>query len=326
MGTSGLTVVAFGEALWDLLPTGPVLGGAVLNFAYRINSLGIESQGIASQGARAILVSSLGRDELGEKARDLLENLGMETEFIQWDDEYPTGTVQVELDSDGKPDFTIIENVAYDYIRPTDRTRELVRTAECLCFGTLAQRTETSRTTLMSLLAEFNGPYVFLDINLRRNCYSEETVLASIARANILKLNEDEAPVVSEMIGLPWKSIPDFAESIIAKTSLLYCVVTLGPLGVFAASSKGKMVYLPTFQVNIEDTVGSGDAFSAGFLRSLLQEQSLPEACMFGNALGALVAGQKGATQKVSVNEIRELMARGKPGRMEPRLENFLYR
>ncbi len=137
----GFTIVAFGEALWDLLPTGPVLGGAPLNFAYRVNSL----------GHRSIIVSRLGKDDLGEKAREQIVTLGMDDTCLQWDDAYPTGTVEVYFDEDKNPDYTIIENVAYDYIESSANLENIVKSADCLCFGTLAQRNTVSRQTLLEL-------------------------------------------------------------------------------------------------------------------------------------------------------------------------------
>src|SRR5439155_8340756 len=122
---------------WDLLPTGPVLGGAPCNFAYRVNSL----------GDRGILVTRLGRDELGKKAFGQLEALGMDTSFVQWDDKHPTGSVPVKIDSKGVPDFTIVKDVAYDHLQPADPK------ADAVCFGTLVQRSPASRRALRRLLA-----------------------------------------------------------------------------------------------------------------------------------------------------------------------------
>src|SRR5262245_54023321 len=136
------TILAFGETLWDLLPTGPVLGGAPCNFAYRVNSL----------GDRAILVTRLGRDDLGKKAFEKLQQLGMDTSFVQWDDEHPTGTVPVTVDDKGVPDFTITPNVAYDHLELTDELRRLASTVDCIYFGTLIQRSADSRRSLIELV------------------------------------------------------------------------------------------------------------------------------------------------------------------------------
>ena len=337
------TVVSFGEALWDVLPTGPVLGGAPLNFSYRALSL----------GHRSVIISRLGRDSLGQKALEQIERLGMESEFIQWDESYPTGTVDVRFVKPGQPDFTIIENVAYDRIELSSQMIELVESADCLCFGTLIQRSDVSRKTLRELLDRFiqraptsvgeprpgsvGTPHrahatprpatphlVLLDINLRRNCYTEETIRESIERADVLKLNEDEAPVLAKLYEASSSSLPAVAQSLMEKTRLAYCVITLGPKGVFAASARAELLYLPTYRVNLEDSCGAGDAFTAGFIHCLLSGESLKRACQFGNAMGALVAGQTGATQPLSLGEVEALIKSAEMEAIEPTLEEFL--
>ena len=307
------SIVAFGEALWDLLPTGAELGGATLNFAYRAASL----------GNRGVTISRLGQDELGRSAHDRMASLGMQTDYLQWDLTHPTGTVKVSLDEHKNPDFTIIENTAYDYIEMTNELSDLVGEADCLCFGTLAQRSFRSRSTLDRLLECFVGKYRFLDVNLRKNCYTEQTVKASIARSDILKMNETEAPEINAMFAITEPALPAATAALVEDTGVAYCVVTLGAKGAFAASKDGEMIYLPTYPVDIVDTCGSGDGFSAGFVDSILRGKSLSEACRRGNALGALVARQKGATEPVSVAAIERQIAGGSPGPIESQLEEY---
>jgi fructokinase len=306
--------VSFGEALWDLFPTGPVLGGAPLNFAYRVNSL----------GNRGIIISRLGRDELGQKALEQVAALGMEEDFLQWDERHPTGTVRFYCDDQKNPDYEIIEGVAYDHIEIGSHLIDLVRTADCLCFGTLIQRTEVSRKTLRRLLEEFSGSLTLCDINLRKRCHSEETIRYSLSKANILKLNDQEARALAELFGAEGKSLPGITEALVHQGGLDICVVTLGPHGAFAVSKGGDMIYSPGFEVELVDPCGSGDGFSAGFIHSLLNGKPLSEACEFGNALGALVAQQEGATQAIVPEEISGFMGEGKPRFIDERLEAFL--
>lgn len=307
------TIVAYGEVLWDLLPSGPVLGGAPLNFVYRINSLGY----------RGIMISQLGNDAFGDQALEQMTALGMETDFIRRTSEYPTGTVEITLDEQKNPDFTIIPNVAYDYIRHTPEMDELVRKAECLCFGTVAQRSDVSRRTLEDLLDLFSGQYVLFDINLRKNCYTSEVIKASLARSSILKLNDGEMPVVAQLYGIPDKSIQKFTDGLFQKIPLKYCLVTLGAQGAFAASNDGEKVYEPAYRVNLVDTCGSGDAFTAGFLYALLENQGLRQACKFGNALGAMVAEQHGATQTTTLSEIEQFMQKRETIEVEPQFKEY---
>jgi fructokinase len=294
----GSTIVAYGEALWDLLPTGPVLGGAPLNFAYRVNSL----------GHRSIIVSRLGNDDLGQKAREQMVTLGMNDTYLQWDDTYPTGTVEIYFDEDKNPDYTIIENVAYDYIEFSDDLENIVKSADCICFGTLAQRNTVSRQTLQRLFSNYSGKFTLLDINLRKNCYSDETLKSSLEQANILKLNDEELTVLVDLLGLPGDSAPDQAEHLLKHAGLAYCVVTLGERGAFALSHRGEKIYSPGYHVNLVDPCGSGDGFAAGFIHALHHGESLKHACRLGNALGAMVAQQEGATQPISYREVMAFM------------------
>jgi fructokinase len=313
-GILGFTVVSFGEALWDLLPTGPVLGGAPLNFAYRMNSL----------GHRSIIVSRLGTDDLGEKARRHIVSLGMDDTCLQWDDAYPTGTVKIYFDKNKNPDYTIIDKVAYDHIEFSDNLETVIKSADCLCFGTLAQRNTESWQCLQNMLSKFSGKFTLLDINLRKNCYSSKTLKTSLEQANVLKLNDEELAVLVDIFGLAGHSIPDQVEHLLGLTGLAYCVVTLGERGAFALSRYGEKMYSPGFHINLVDPCGSGDGFAAGFIHALLNKDSLKQACRMGNALGALVAQQEGATQPISFQEIMAFMETGCPGVVDRKLANKL--
>ena len=292
------TIVAYGEALWDLLPSCPVLGGAPLNFAYRIHTLGY----------RGVMISRVGNDAYGRQALEQMAALGMETAFIQQGDDHPTGTVEIYFDKHKNPDYTIIPEVAYDYIAYTDQITALIKEAECLCFGSLAKRSAASRATLHRILDVFCGPYALYDINLRKNCYTPEIIRASMERSTILKLNHEEMAEFAAMYGIPVASMQAFSDALFRQTPLQYCLITLGAQGAFAASREGESVYEPAYKVKLIDPCGSGDAFSAGFLHTLLQGGSLREACRFGNALGAMVAEQAGATQVITPPEIEAFM------------------
>jgi fructokinase len=306
--------VSFGEALWDLLPTGPVLGGAPLNFAYRLNSL----------GHRSFIVSRLGEDDLGRKARERIVNLGMDDTFLQRDATHPTGTVKIFLDEDKNPAYTIIENVAYDYIAPEIDLADVVERADCFCFGTLAQRNPVSRQTLTNLLSKFSGNFALLDINLRKNCYSEDTIQNSLAAANILKINDEELAVLVDLLKLQDDSAPRQAESLINHCGLKYCVVTLGERGAFALSSAGERFYSPGYRIKLVDPCGSGDGFAAGFIHSLLENKPLADACRLGNALGAMVAQQDGATQPISHAAVMEFMNTKTPAVIDERFTDCM--
>ncbi len=293
------TILAFGETLWDLLPTGAMLGGAPFNFAYRINTL----------GDRGLMVSRLGKDDLGRKAGAQIAALGMEQEYLQEDPAHPTGTVRILFPPGSDPDITILPDVAYDYIEVTEPLLTLAASADCLCFGTVAQRAPTSRRTLYRLLDTAANSLKVLDINLRRDCYTQETITQSLQRADMLKLNEGEARTLAEFYGLNRDSLPEFAAEMLERWSLSCCVVTLGERGAFAASVEGEQVYDPGYKVTLVDPLGSGDAFTAGFIHAKLQGQSLGECCRSGNLLGAMVAGQEGATGLLTAEAIARFAA-----------------
>jgi fructokinase len=289
--------VAFGEVLWDLLPSGRVLGGAPFNFASRV----------ASIGDRGIMISRVGDDELGREAVAAMRGLGMDVRCIQRDRRRPTGTVPVSLDAAGTPVFTIIQNVAYDAIEDAAGAKAAVAGADCFCFGTLIQRSPVSARTLGRLLGRFRGRLRMLDLNLRRDCWTTGSVKSSIERADVLKLNDTEAATIAPLYGLESLPLPEFPAALLAKTRLSHVVVTLGPHGAFAVS-RADAVFDPAFAVDVVDTVGSGDAFTAGFAHGLLAGWPLARAVRYGNALGACVAGQRGATGPVSPDDVDRLL------------------
>ncbi len=289
------TVLAFGEALWDVLPAGPQLGGAPLNFACRVRAL----------GNRSMLVSRVGRDDYGRLALARIAELGLDLSHIQVDEQHPTGTVNVSVDAQGNPAFHIVAGVAYDFIEARSDLMELARGADLIYFGTLIQRSAGSRAALLQMLDQTRDKTAFLDLNLRPDCYSPETVVDSLRRADILKLNEQEVECLAELFPLPPHSVPEFCAAALERWSLACCLVTLGERGAFAASAEGDLIYTPGYAVDVVDTCGSGDAFSAGFVHAWLDGAPLSDCCRLGCALGAMVAAQRGATTPISIKEIR---------------------
>ncbi len=305
--------MAFGEVLWDILPSCVVLGGAPFNFTYRVHSL----------GDTALMVSRLGRDELGRKAFDEVISLGLDAALLQWDDDAPTGTVQVSFDAQNHPDYVIIPNVAYDRIEFTETLAKAAERVDCLCFGTLAQRAAMSRAALGELIEGAADALKLLDINLRKDCYDERSVRFSLGQADVLKLNEDEAHMLGEMLGVPHGTMGQFCEAAVQKWGLWFCLVTLGEKGAFGLSAEGETTYAPGYKVQLVDSLGSGDAFSAGFVHKILRDSSLQEAVAFGNVLGALVATQTGATAPIARDEIDGFLAREIARNIHPEFEGY---
>ena len=291
-------IAAFGELLWDILPNGKVLGGAPANFIYRINSFG-------DQGT---LLSKVGNDKNGRDIREALRNLGVSDENIQTDYVFPTGTVKVKFDGDGNPDFNIITDVAYDHIEINSEMMEAFIEADCVCFGTLVQRYGISKNTLRELNHEATDVVKFLDINLRKKCYTAILVEDSLRMANILKANDEELLVTKELLGLKSDNLKELAQETIEKYNLDILLCTLGPNGAFCLTKDNVFHYDPGYQIILGDTVGSGDAFSAGFVHYYMNGKEIEDALMFGNAAGALVATTIGATSPTSKEQILDFM------------------
>ena len=269
------------------------------------------------------MVSRLGRDELGEQAMKIIRKLGMNTTYIQWDDERPTGTVRVSFDEDNNPDYVIIPKVAYDYIETTDELLAVAAKADCLCFGTLIQRHYQARQTLYQIIEAADKAIKLLDINLRRDCYSLDTVTTSLGKADVLKLNDDEAGRLAEMLELRNSCIEKISEELVRRYHLACCVVTLGDRGAFAISADGAKAYIPGYEVKLVDPLGSGDAFTACFIHKYLRRASLGQCCLYGNAMGAIVATQEGATAPVSENDVSDFMLLDRRRIFEPTMLEF---
>jgi fructokinase len=274
-------IVALGELLWDLLPAGPRAGGAPFNFAFHCHQL----------GHPAVIVSRVGDDALGRQLRDEVRRLGMTDEFIQTDPEHPTGTVQVALDAGGQPTYTISERVAWDFIDWEPRLDALARSARAVCFGTLAQRAPDSQSSIRRFVIEAHG-LVVLDLNLRPTSNSPETIRTSLELADWLKLNDDE------LSRMP----PEFDQSAID----LFCV-TRGANGCRIRTGT-ETVDVPGISINVVDTVGAGDAFTAALLTQHLEGKPLAAAARFANAYAAVVATKVGGTPSVTRAEVERLL------------------
>jgi fructokinase len=272
-------IVALGEVLWDLLPTGPRAGGAPFNFAFHCHQL----------GHPAVIVSRVGDDDLGRRLRAEVRGLGLSDEYIQTDLDHPTGTVQVTLDAAGQPAYMITDEVAWDFIGWTERLDELARAARAVCFGTLAQRAPETRATVRRFVTRTRG-LIVLDLNLRPPFDSDDVIDASVVLADWLKLNADEA---ARLAG-KWSMDGDIA-------------VTRGADGCLVWT-ESEQIDLPGIPVQVADTVGAGDAFTAALLTQHLDGRPLREAARFANAYAAVVASKSGGTPTVTRAEVERLL------------------
>jgi fructokinase len=280
------TTVGLGELLWDIFPAGRQLGGAPANFAYMTNLLGDEG----------IVASRVGSDELGEEAKRRLEHLGLGTSCIQLDPTYRTGIVQVEVDAKGQPTFQIAEPAAWDAFEWTPAWQSLAQKADAVCFGSLAQRSPRSRETIFSFLKTIRPETTrVFDVNLRQSFYSAQILADSAKHADIIKLNHDELPTVVRLLGFPFHDEESAAQWLRHTFHIKLVCITRGAAGSFLVSGYAKHEH-PGIQVQVADTVGSGDAFTAALVYHYLRRNSLASMNEAANRMGSWVASQTGAT------------------------------
>lgn len=289
-----ITIVGLGEALWDLLPGGRVLGGAPLNVACGAHQL------LAKNGGQGVVASRVGTDALGDEVvRDLAQR-GMTTDYVQRDADHPTGTVNVEL-QDGQPSYEIVENVAWDEFELTPAWAELASRCTAVCFGTLAQRSPKSRQAIWQFLDAAPQAVRMLDVNLRQHFYDRAVLDESCRRATLVKLNAGELKVVAEQVGLPPGETNDQLASLLKRYELEAVVFTRG--------ERGTMLVMENEIVDPEpvgypaaanaDSVGAGDACSAGTLVGWVRQMPPAQIIELANRMGAYVASQPGATPQL---------------------------
>lgn len=278
-------VVGLGEVLWDLLPDRTCLGGAPANFAY-ITSL---------MGDQGIVASRVGEDSRGLEALRRLEELRLNIDHVQTDRDHPTGTVRVELDRKGVACFDIAHPVAWDFLAWDEDWEELAQTADAVCFGSLAQRSHESRTTIRQFLnATAKSTLKIFDVNLRQSFYSHEVLAESMKLADIVKVNDEELPKIMSLAKLAHEDELSSAERLLHDFDLKVVCITRGGRGSLLVRSDASSEH-PGFKVHVADTVGSGDAFTAGLVHEFLHGASLDLMNEVANLVGAWVASEVGA-------------------------------
>jgi fructokinase len=279
------TVVGAGELLWDLLPDGKQLGGATTNFAYHAHAL----------GAEAWVVSQVGNDPLGREILARFHVLGLPADLVTIDPRAPTGTVSVELSADGQPRFTIHENVAWDNLPATKAGLDVVGRADAVCFGSLAQRSPGARAAIRALLAAAPPQALrVFDINLRQHFFSPEVITRSLELATVLKINDQELPVLAEMFRLRGDTFEQLKE-LALRFQLSLVALTRGARGSLLYSRAGFSDH-PGAPVKVVDSVGAGDAFTAAVTLGLLAGWDLDTINRRANELAGYVCSQAGGT------------------------------
>lgn len=281
-----MKALSFGEVLWDVFEDAEHLGGAPFNLAAHLAKLGCESA----------MITSVGDDERGRKTLDEIHRLGVDDSFIRIDPVHPTGTAEVALADEGLPSYTIRENVAWDFIEADEGALEKLRRMrfDVFCFGTLAQRAPVSRDVLHRLLELRCARHTFCDINLRGNFYSEEIVSKSLDYSTIVKLNDEEVRTLSQLLYDCDLSDMEFSSFLLTDFYVEIVCVTRGADGC-SLYHAGGWENIPGEHVEVADTVGAGDAFSAAFLKKFCEGATPCESAVFANHIGAFVASERGA-------------------------------
>jgi fructokinase len=293
-----MKIIAIGEILWDILPAAEYIGGAPFNFASHAHNLGHE----------VCFVSAVGNDSRGRGALEKMNESGLNTRFIHRVSDHPTGTVTVAIDSAGLPQYQIHRPAAYDFpaLSPANFDALLTPTPDWFYFGTLQQMSTPAHDLTMKLLTAAPFAKRFYDVNLRVDYFTAELVRTLTRHAHVLKLNEQELPVLQEIGGIPGASHEQFCRNC-ARTFDLECVcITRGPEGC-ALLCNNQYVEVLGFPVKVADTIGAGDAFSAALLHGLNIGWPATQIADFANRVGALVASRPGGTPHWTVTEVREL-------------------
>lgn len=278
-------VVGMGEALWDVLPEGKKIGGAPANFAYHVSQFGLPVS----------VVSAVGDDALGHEIVENFVSKGLKhlIETVP----YPTGTVQVEIDPAGVPQYEIKENVAWDNIPYTARLENLASRTRAVCFGSLAQRNVVSRNTInrfLHAMPQTDNSLIVFDVNLRQGFYTKEILCNSMERCNVLKINDEELVTISRMFGYPGIDLQDTCRILLGKYNLKMLILTCGINGSYVFTPR-HVSFQPTPKVEVADTVGAGDSFTAAFIASILNGDSVDNAHARAVKVSAFVCTQKGA-------------------------------
>ncbi|RYD32397.1 MAG: carbohydrate kinase [Verrucomicrobiaceae bacterium] len=278
-------IIGMGELLWDMLPSGPQMGGAPANFACHAKAL----------GAEAMVVSGVGDDPLGHEILRRLDQLGVDTRGITLDPAHATGRVDVELGPDGQPSYTIHGDAAWDHATTSPGLLELAAGADAMCFGTLGQRGPVSRATIRTLLGRASADCLrVLDVNLRQAFFSQDLIHESLLLANVVKLNEDELRMVAPMLGIPGTTLEEQLAGLLARYGLRLAACTRGGEG--SLIHDGQTCFTqPGRETRIADTIGAGDSFTSALTLGLLKGWPLVQISETANAVAAHVCSCTGA-------------------------------
>lgn len=285
-------VVCFGEVLWDIFPSGSRAGGAPFNVAYNLFKMGIDTK----------MLSRIGNDQLGHQLINQIDQWGITTDFIQVDQEKPTGTVLADFDEHGEAQYEIVKEVAWDYIEALPKHKELIQNSKAFVFGSLIARNEASKKTLLELLE--HSKFRIFDVNFRPPFIDFEFIKKLLYKADLVKMNKAELRTILEFLGVDYIDEDTSIRYLQDYFNLNEIILTKGSKG--ARYFVGSTSYnFPAVHIEIADTVGSGDSFLAGFLSKRIQGRSPEEIMKQATSLGAFITSKSGACPDYTYEEFR---------------------
>ena len=292
-------VICFGEILWDVFPGGEKIGGAPLNVALRLKSLGIATT----------IVSKVGKDQLGKRLIDFIHQQGIGTEYIQQDAQFETGKVNVTLDQNGAASYEIAYPAAWDKIDLVSTLEEEVAQADLFLFGSLVTRDVVSKKSLLSLLKK--ASFKVFDVNLRTPHYSQTLIEDLMQKADLIKFNDEELAEISKAMGSQEKSLEKQLRFISVKTNTPKVCVTKGGDGALLLLND-QLYDQKGFPIKVVDTVGAGDSFLATLLEGILTNKAPEIALENACAMGAMVASSTGANPKITPEKLHHFIKASK--------------
>jgi fructokinase len=292
-------IVGIGEALFDCIADRTILGGAPINFAVHANQL------LQPLGGQVSVVSRIGKDALGRQLLQELAGQRLSLDYLQHDDHFPTGKVQITLDATGQPTYEIAADVAWDHLASTEPMQQLARQCDAVCFGTLAQRSPASRQAIQNFLQAADQALRVFDLNLRQDFFDADIIKRSLQLANVVKLNQAELQETCRLLDL--HSVDgsgnehELAFTVCRTFELDALALTRGDAGTLLFTRdrcvEGSVGNYPCS--DHADSVGAGDGCCAAFTCGLLLDWPLEAVLDLANRVGAYVASQPGATPEL---------------------------
>lgn len=273
-----MKIVTYGEMLWDVYPDKKCIGGAPLNF----------SAHLSRHGENVSLMSAVGDDELGRELSEQIDAWGINQQYIAVLDNKETGKCLVTLDKNSVPMYNLLDDVAWDYIENESIFNEKT---DVLYLGTLALRSESNYAFIKRLLSCADIGEVFVDVNIRKPFYTEDRIRLLAENATILKISDEELPVICDALSLDESDYKKVAQSLGGRyKNLKLILITLGDKGAYLYDNVNNADYdCCGEKVDVVSTVGAGDSFSAAFLHKYLRGEKLSECLKYAVHISAYV-------------------------------------